>query len=372
MSQEKWLLEKDDNSKFITKLIIVLFVAFIVFFIYKIINIIILLIIALFLNILFAPILNKFNKWHINDILWIILIYIIIFLFIIIVFYSVIPIFIKQISLLINLVYDYINKIIIIYNSEWIKWLWIPMFIQSIFINIDLNQILNPIKDNIWQISIFISNNLKNFLTNWAWIIFSITNLILNFVLVFIFTFFIALERNNIRIFFYKIIPEKISKYILKQEDKIVNTLFNWLKSQLILWISIFLITYVWLFVIEFFWVNINEKLTLALVAWMMEFIPYIGPFIALLPALAIALWISLKATIIIIILYIIIQQIENNVLVPYVMWKTLSLSPFSVLIAMIIWASLFGIIWIIISVPVIAVIQIFLTPYLEKRKIRN
>jgi predicted PurR-regulated permease PerM len=57
----------------------------------------------------------------------------------------------------------------------------------------------------------------------------------MNFFLIFIFTFFIALERNDIRIFFYKIIPEKYSKYILKQEEKIVDTLSSWLKSQLIL-----------------------------------------------------------------------------------------------------------------------------------------
>lgn len=371
MFQKKWLLEKSENVDFITKLIITLSIIAILFLVYKVINIVVLLIVSLFLNMLFAPILNRFNKWRIWDTLWIILIYIAIFLFILIMFYSVVPIFIKQISILINLTYDFINETIIIYNAKWIKWLWIPRFVQALLINVDLTQILNSIKDNIWQISTFVSDNLKNFLTSWAWIIFSITNIVMDFILVFIFTFFIALERSDIRIFFYKIIPEKYSKYILKQEDKIVDTLFNWLKSQLILWVSIFIITFLWLYFIKLFWVNIDEKFTLALVAWMMEFVPYIGPFIALLPALAIALWIWFKATIIIIILYIAIQQVENNVLVPYVMWKNLSLSPFSVLIAMVLGASLFWIVWIIISVPIVAVIQIFLSPYLEKRKIK-
>lgn len=142
----------------------------------------------------------------------------------------------------------------------------------------------------------------------------------MNFMLVFVFTFFIALERDDIRSFFYKIIPNRYSKYILSKEDKIVETLFNWLKSQLILGISIFIITLLGLLFIRLFGIQIDEVFTLALVAGMMEFVPYIGPFIALLPALAIALGISMKATIIIVILYVIIQQIENNVLVPYVM----------------------------------------------------
>lgn len=372
MFSKKWLLEESENKQYLSKLLITVWFVWILFLVYKVMNIVILLVVALFLNILFAPMLNKLNKWHIRDTLWIILIYMAIIVFIVIMFYSVVPIFIKQIGILINLTYDFVNESIVQYNAKWITWLGLPKFLEWLFVNIDLSQILNSVRDNIWQISTFVSDNLKNFLTSWAWFIFSITNVVMNFMLVFVFTFFIALERDDIRLFFYKILPNRYSKYILSKEDQIVDTLFNWLKSQLILWISIFIITLLGLLFIRLFWIKIDEIFTLALVAGMMEFVPYVWPFIALLPALAIALGISMKATIIIVILYVIIQQIENNVLVPYVMWKTLSLSPFSVLIAMVIGASLFGIIWIIISVPVVWVIQIFLSPYLEKKKIKE
>lgn len=369
MLPQKSFFQENNNKQYVSKLLITILLLLVIVFVYKIINIVILLIVALFLNILFAPILNRFNKWHIRDPLWIILIYIAIIVFVIMMFYSVVPIFIKQISILVNISYDFVNDTLIVYNSKGIEWLGLPKFIEWLLINVDLAQILHSIQANIWQISQFVSDNLKNFLTSGAGVIFSITNIVMNFVLVFIFTFFIALERKNIRVFFYKILPENSSQYILKHENKIVSTLFNWLKSQFILWVSLFIITYIWLLILQLFWIHIEEKFTLALVAGMMEFVPYVGPFIALLPAIAIALGISWQATIAVLILYIIIQQLENNVLVPYVMGKTLSLSPFSVLIAMVIGASLFGIIWIIISVPLVAVIQIFLNPYLEKRK---
>lgn len=372
MFSKKWVLTQSDNKAFLIKLIILFWFIMILFLVYQVINIVVLLLVSLFLNILFAPILNKLNKWHIRDTLGIILIYIAIFMFIVIMFYSVVPIFIKQITALINITYDFVNETIILYNEKGIDWLGIPKFIQKMLVNVDVNQILNGIKDNIGHISTFVSDNLKNFLTSGAGILFSITNVVMNFVLVFIFTFFIALERNDIRIFFYKIIPQRYSKYILSKEDEIVETLFNWLKSQIILWVSIFVITFAWLLFIRLFGIEIDEIFTLALVAGMMEFVPYVGPFIALLPAIAIALGMSVKATVIILILYVIIQQIENNVLVPYVMWKTLSLSPFSVLIAMVVGWSLFGIVWIIICVPIVAIIQIFLAPYLAKRKIKE
>jgi len=371
MFSKKIVLENKENKDFIIKLIIIVLFIALLFLVYNILNIIVLLFVSLFLNILFSPILNKLNKYKIWDAIWIILIYLVIIIFVIVMFFAIVPIFINQISVLINLTSEFINNTISVYNSKWLSWLGLPWFINWFLETIDLSEILNSIKNNIWEISSFVSKNLKNFLTSWAWIFFSITNVLMNFVLVFIFTFFIALERRKIREFFYKIIPENFSYYILSKEEKIVNTLFNWLKSQLILWISIFIITFLWLLFIRIFWVKIDEIFTLALIAWMMEFVPYIWPFIALLPALAIALWLWWEATIIILILYIAIQQLENNLLVPYIMWKNLSLSPFSVLIAMVIWASLFGIIWIIISVPMVAIIQIFLFPYLEKRKIK-
>ncbi len=371
MFKEKAIFKNEENKSFLSKLIILSLFLIWLFLAYQISSILIILCFSLFLNILFAPFLNKFNKWKIWDGIWVVLIYIFIILFLLVTIFSIVPIFVNQISILVNLCYEYVNESILAYNSKWIDWLWLPNFIKSLLVNIDLSQILKSIQENIWEISSFVSDNLKTFLTSWAWIISSITNVVMNFVLLFIFTFFIALERHDIREFFYKIIPENYSKYLLSKEQKIVHTLYNWLKSQLILWFSIFIVTFIWLLFIRIFWIKIDEIWTLALIAWMMEFVPYIGPFIALLPALAIALWIWWKATVIILVLYIAIQQLENNVLVPYVMWKTLSLSPFAVLIAMVIWASLFWIVWIIISIPIVWVIQIFLNDFLKSRKIK-
>lgn len=81
---------------------------------------------------------------------------------------------------------------------------------------------------------------------------------------------------------------------------------------------------------------GLSSHFTLALIAGILEFLPTIGPFLAFLPALAVALGISGKAVLVIAVLYILIQQLENNVLVPIIMKKTLNLSPFLTLIAMI------------------------------------
>ncbi len=100
-----------------------------------------------------------------------------------------------------------------------------------------------------------------------------------------------------------------------------------------------------------------------------MEFIPYVWPLIALIPAAIIGLGISWKAAGIIVILYLIIQRIENDFLVPYVMSKALDLSPFLVFIVMLAWASLGGILGIILAIPLAGVMRIILDGYRKTRE---
>ncbi len=90
-----------------------------------------------------------------------------------------------------------------------------------------------------------------------------------------------------------------------------------------------------------------------------MEFIPYIGPFLALLPALAIVASMGITPVVSILILYIIIQQAENNIIVPMVMSKTLHLPPFLIILMMTVMASLFGIAGILLAIPFAAILQI-------------
>lgn len=363
---QKILKFKKKEYSFLTKLIILSFFIIACLFVYKIWNLLIILWLALFLNILFSPILNKFNKWKISDWIGITIIYLLILVTIFVLLFSIAPIFIKQFSLFLNILSDWINNSIDTYQVKWLDWFNLPEFIKNLLIYIDVNKILLTLKDNLWQISFFITNNLKDFLTSGLWIISGITNFIANLVMLFLFTFFIALERKWIRQFFYDIIPSETSKYLLKKEDKILKSLSDWFRWQMILWLSIFILTFVWLLIIRLFWVLVEDIFVLSVIAGMMEFVPYIWPFIALIPALAIWLGLWFNATVIIFILYIIIQQTENNLLVPYVMWKNLSISPFSVLIAMVIWASLFWIIWIILSIPMVSIIKIFIHDYIK------
>lgn len=313
------------------------------------------------------------NKYKIPDFLGILIIYWVIILLFLITIFSVFPILIKQSYLFIDFLQNFINNLSINYTKNWIDWLWIPHqlvnIIKPYLETIDFNSIFQALKDNFASISKVIASHMWDVASAGTNIIISIWRAFFNFFMVLILTFFIVLERHKIKHFFYDIIPNKVSHYLNNREEKIIESLYDWLKWQFLLWISIFSIVYISLTILSFFWIDLKDNFTLALIAWLMEFVPYLGPILALIPALAIAISMWFNPFLIILILYIIIQQVENNVLVPYIMWKTLDLSPFLVLIMMSIWALSAWIIWIIIAIPLSAVLQIFVKDYIKWKK---
>jgi len=366
---------KEKNAEyisFIKKILIIIWFIFLSLLTYKILNIIVMLVLSLFLCILFSPFLNKLNKWKINDLTWIILIFIWILLVVMLIMLLIIPLIVNQIIILFSEITNYVSQLLDIYNTSWIEWFWLPLIVQDFVSSLNVEQVLTLIKENSTQISSFLWANIKNFITSWAWIIFTVWSFIFNLVFVFLFTFFIVLERKDIRQLFYAILPKKLSEYIYDNEKDVIHILTIWIKGQMILWICMFFLTLFWLLILKIFWINIPWILSLALIALFMEFIPYVWTFLSFLIALSVSLWVWLNWFIGILIVYLIIQQIEWNFLVPYIMWKTLSLSPFIVLISMTIWWALFWIVWVIFTIPVISITKVFLRPYIIKREKEN
>jgi len=137
-----------------------------------------------------------------------------------------------------------------------------------------------------------------------------------------------------------------------------------WLRGQFFLSLSIFLATYVGLFVLEWvFGINIRGHFSLALIAGLFEIVPIIGPILASIPAIIIAFSLGPVAIGAVVVLYVIIQQIENLFLVPRIQGNALELSSFTVLVFMTVAGSLFGIIGVLLVLPVLAAIKVLYFP---------
>ncbi|MBA4385877.1 MAG: hypothetical protein C0410_14155 [Anaerolinea sp.] len=114
--------------------------------------------------------------------------------------------------------------------------------------------------------------------------------------------------------------------------------------------------------------IGLPNALVLALVAGVMEAVPMIGPVLGAIPAAVIALSISPSKLIWVIVATLVIQQLENQLLVPRVMKKAVGVNPFVSLLSIFAFSSLFGIAGALMAIPIAAMIQLVLDRFVFNR----
>lgn len=186
------------------------------------------------------------------------------------------------------------------------------------------------------------------------------------FVAVLVITFYMVINEE----FFIKTIqqftPKKYSSYVVQFIKRAQEKLGKWLRGQLLLMFFIFILTYVVLLIL-----GVKFALVLALIAGMLELIPFAGPIISAIPAIIIALSQSPLLAVLVVILYVLVQQIENNILVPKIMQKAVGLNPIITIVVILIGAKLGGIMGAILAVPVATVVSMLLSDWQESRSKR-
>jgi len=336
------------------------------FFIDKLGPIILAISMSFFLTLLCLPFLNSMKRRKIPDWAGILIIYLFILGFAFLVFVAVLPIVIEQLDEFVQ----YINqKIKSFQTTEQTQWYTLIPFFPEGFRTIDTGHFFTLVQQNIGSLGSSITEYIGSALKGFNGLFKGVTSLVIQLILIFTFTFFIVLDRGRIYKFFHKLIPSSASKYVKKREGGFVELLHAWLKGQLILGVSIFLATYIGLWLLLPFGIDVPKKFELAFIAGCTEFIQYVGPILALIPAIIVGLGMSWKAVMGIVILYLLIQRLENNLLVPWVMSKSLDLPPFTVLAVMGVGASVFGIIGVIIAVPIASILNILIHDWLAWRK---
>jgi len=96
-------------------------------------------------------------------------------------------------------------------------------------------------------------------------------------------------------------------------------------------------------------------------VAGIGEAVPIIGPFVTALPAVIVALTQSPLTALLTVVAYLVIQQLESNILAPNIMGKAVKLHPLAVVFALLVGGSLLGVIGAIVSVPLTAALSVIL-----------
>lgn len=312
--------------------------------------------VSLFMAAIFYPLVDSLEDKGINRGIGIIIVYIMVFGIIAIILLSLVPVLFTQISEIASNIGQYINGFL--KTGDYPFSTYLTPFVDQLSNFVEKEQIITTIQDTLKTVA----SSLGNFATNTFGAIVGVFNDIVNFVFVLVVTFFIVIDKGGIKKFFLSLFPRKHANYLSNKIYLIQVKFGEWVRGQLLLSVSIGGTTFIGLAIL-----GVPYALTLSLLAAVTELIPYLGPIIAYIAVVPIALnespWLLLWVTI----LYIIIQQLENNVLVPLIMKSAVGLSPIAVLFAMLIGAKLFGVIGIIAAVPVAATLAIFIQDFADR-----
>jgi len=138
--------------------------------------------------------------------------------------------------------------------------------------------------------------------------------------------------------------------------NDIETRLGGWVRGQLILMGAVGLATG-----IAYGLLGLESWILLGLLAGLAEAIPIVGPIVGAIPALIVAATVSPQLVLAVAGVYLVIQIVEGNVLVPYVMRNSIGISPFLIIVSLLIGGAIGGIPGAFLAVPIVAAIEVVL-----------
>jgi predicted PurR-regulated permease PerM len=129
-----------------------------------------------------------------------------------------------------------------------------------------------------------------------------------------------------------------------------------WVRGQLTLMLAVGVAT-----AVAYTVLGLPSALLLGLFAGIVEAIPILGPAIGAVPAIVIAATVSPELAVLVAIVYVVLQFIEGNVLVPMIMKNTIGLSPFIVIVSLLVGSAVGGIAGAFLAVPIAAAVEVIL-----------
>ncbi len=254
---------------------------------------------------------------------------------------------------------DFVRTLTIYFNSLTSGGILSDMFrTQNLFAGFDTPILVRELSAHLNSLASFLSNGIFSSLS-------TIFGGILNSVLILVLSFYLVVQDDGVSKFLKMITPLKHEQYIVDLWGRSQKKIGLWMQGQLISSALVMILVYIGLL-----FIGIPNALLLAVLAGIFELMPLFGATLAAIPAIFIA-YISGGMTVALIVvgLYILIQQLEGNLIYPLVVKKMVGVPPIISIIALVIGGTLAGFLGVLISVPVAAVIMELVADF-DARKI--
>ena len=214
------------------------------------------------------------------------------------------------------------------------------------------------------QLFIGLQRSIQSFATGFFQTSAAIFGGVFSLVLVVVISFYLSVQEHGIEKFLQIVTPASYENYILDLWSRSQRKIGRWLQGQILLGVLVGVLVFLGLTIL-----GVKYALMLAVLAAIFELIPIFGPIIAAAPAVAIAFLHSPSLALMVVVLYIIIQQFESHLIYPVVVRKIVGVPSILVIISMIVGGTLGGLWGMILAIPIVAVLIEFLNDLAAKKQ---
>ena len=236
------------------------------------------------------------------------------------------------------------------------------------------NGMLSAIKSSKWSddVKTLIFSQIENgtalvqkfllaLLENWLKFVVDTVKIIIDLTVAMVITYYVVKDADKFRDFTLSLFPCKWRNGMVGTGKEINRILANFIQGQLLTAVIVGLMETMGLMLIK-----IKYPLVLGMVGGLANIIPYFGPYIGLIPALAVALTISPAKALWTIAVFAVVQQIDNSFISPKVIEGKLGLHPVATIFAVLVGGEFFGVLGMLLAVPAMAILRVIVNKAVE------
>ncbi|MBU2661178.1 AI-2E family transporter [Bacillus licheniformis] len=306
---------------------------------------------------LLNPIVDFLERRRIKRIYSILLLYLLIIGLITITIVSIIPFLKEQIMSLIDNIPRYVD---IVENQT-------KQLIGSNFVN-QAQQTMNiNISDLATKVSDQAATIVNSTFTGVGNFIGALTEIIISIVTVPFILFYLLKDGKKLPVYILKFVPTRLKEQTYTVLSEMNHRLSSYIRGQIIVSFCIGFLLFIGYLII-----GLDYASLLAIIAACTSIVPYLGPTIAITPAIIIAIVTSPLMLLKLVIVWTIVQLIEGKLISPQIMGKNLHIHPITIIFLLLTAGKLFGVVGIILAIPGYAVAKVITTHLFDWFKMRS
>ena len=270
---------------------------------------------------------------------------------VLIVIIGVVPIIVEQTQNLITAMPRYV-EIVKGYLEEYSDNAYVQVVVE--YVNTNLNA--SKISERLITIATSVAQGIVSSISSTASVLVTMP-----FVL-----FFLLKDASKFNKFVISLLPKKLEKPVAETIDEIDDKVGSYIQGQMLVSLCIGVMLFIGYNVI-----GLHYGFSLATIAAFLSIVPYLGPVIAITPAMLVAASTSWIMVVKMLIVWGVVQFLEGNIISPNIMGRSMNMHPLTVIFVILIGVNISGVVGAILGIPVYSILKVLISKLLISLKER-